>query len=289
MTTSTQLQLRRGTATQCAAMTPATGEPIMDTTNGRLKIGNGSAAGGIAIPNAADIQNQTMIYPTVGGTGNAITFTNAIPVAALVAGMCFEWKCTNANTTGVTIAVDGLTAKNEYKVASGSLTALASGDHIVGVIYRSRYDGTQFQTQPWAAATALTANYSQSNPSNATSATGMQGLAGSITPNSTGVVEISVSGSISLSNQNNVTVTGTMKYGTGSAPAHGDASTGTTFGAPVTFQTGTSGPNAVKEVPFSSTGIISGLTPGVAIWIDISNSDSTGTYKSVSITAREVH
>lgn len=43
---SEQLQLRRGTATQVAAFTGAQGECVMDTTNNRLVINDGTTAGG---------------------------------------------------------------------------------------------------------------------------------------------------------------------------------------------------------------------------------------------------
>lgn len=43
---SEQLQLRRGTATQVAAFTPAQGECVVDTTDNRICVGDGSTAGG---------------------------------------------------------------------------------------------------------------------------------------------------------------------------------------------------------------------------------------------------
>jgi major tropism determinant Mtd-like protein len=47
---SEQLQLRRGTAAQVAANTPAAGEPWVATDTNRLNIGDGASAGGWAIP-----------------------------------------------------------------------------------------------------------------------------------------------------------------------------------------------------------------------------------------------
>jgi hypothetical protein len=46
MTTAVQMQLRRDTAVNLAAATPAQGEPAVDTTRNRLAIGDGSTAGG---------------------------------------------------------------------------------------------------------------------------------------------------------------------------------------------------------------------------------------------------
>ena len=46
MTTAVQLQLRRDTAANLAAATPAAGEPGVDTTRNRLVVGDGSTLGG---------------------------------------------------------------------------------------------------------------------------------------------------------------------------------------------------------------------------------------------------
>ena len=47
---SEQLQLRRGTAAQIAANTPAAGEVWVDTDHNRLVVGDGSTVGGFAVP-----------------------------------------------------------------------------------------------------------------------------------------------------------------------------------------------------------------------------------------------
>ena len=47
---SEQLQLRRGTAAQIAANTPAAGEVWVDTDHSRLVVGDGSTVGGFAVP-----------------------------------------------------------------------------------------------------------------------------------------------------------------------------------------------------------------------------------------------
>lgn len=43
---STKIQLKRGTTTQCDAITPDSGEPIYDTTLDQLRVGDGATAGG---------------------------------------------------------------------------------------------------------------------------------------------------------------------------------------------------------------------------------------------------
>ena len=56
---SEQLQLRRGTSTQVAAFTGQQGEAVMDTTNNRLVINDGSTAGGWAAAKLAETITNT--------------------------------------------------------------------------------------------------------------------------------------------------------------------------------------------------------------------------------------
>jgi hypothetical protein len=148
--TTTQTQLRRDTATNLAAATPAAGEPFYDITNKHLGVGDGATAGGIPHASAADVQKQSYIYPTVGGTANAITLTNSPAVGSYTDGLKLTFKASSSNTSTVTVNVDGLGNKNLYKMNSGALTALASGDLISGGVYEIFYDGTQFQVKALA-------------------------------------------------------------------------------------------------------------------------------------------
>ena len=52
---ATQIQLRRGTATQNNAFTGAVGEVTADTTNNKLRLHDGSTAGGHEIGGTGDI------------------------------------------------------------------------------------------------------------------------------------------------------------------------------------------------------------------------------------------
>jgi hypothetical protein len=150
MTTATQTQIRRDTATNLNAATPAAGELGYDTTNKRITVGDGSTAGGTKIPNAADVQKQTFVYPTVGGTGDAITLTPSPALAAYADGVRFTFKAGAANTTAVTANVSALGAKSVKKMNNGALAALVANDIISGGIYEVIYDGTQFQIKALA-------------------------------------------------------------------------------------------------------------------------------------------
>ena len=62
---SEQLQLRRGTSAQVAAFTGAQGEVVMDTTNNRLVINDGSTAGGWAAAKLSEVvTNSGRRFPT---------------------------------------------------------------------------------------------------------------------------------------------------------------------------------------------------------------------------------
>src|SRR4051812_17414765 len=100
--TTTQTQIRRDTATNLNAATPAEGELGYDKTNKRLVIGDGTTLGGIKIPSAKDVQNQTFDYATVGGTGNAITLTHTPPRTSYAAGQRSVFKATADSSTAVT-------------------------------------------------------------------------------------------------------------------------------------------------------------------------------------------
>jgi len=118
---------------------------VVDTTLSRLCVGDGATAGGIKQATAVDVQNQKYIYPTVGGTGDAITLTNSPAITAYATGQTFCFKAGSANTTATQVNVDGKGLKDVKKMNKGALAALVANDIISGGIYDILYDGTQFQ------------------------------------------------------------------------------------------------------------------------------------------------
>jgi len=118
----------------------------------------------------------------------------------------------------------------------------------------------------------------------------MQGLAGVITPTHSGNVHVTIQGTIYGTSS---TITGNgigyaIAYGTGSAPANGDAATGTVGGgtgqllwlpiAPVA---------AIFYTPFSINAWITGLSIGTAYWFDL-QCGSLGTASAVMLVAVNV-
>jgi len=82
---STQVQLRRGTTTQCLSMTPAQAEVVVDTTQNRLRVGDGSTAGGNPVATVGDIVNNNVTISTSGLKGNAIGAINDTTVSIAAA------------------------------------------------------------------------------------------------------------------------------------------------------------------------------------------------------------
>jgi hypothetical protein len=126
-----------------------------------------------------------------------------------------------------------------------------------------------------------------------TSVYAMQGLAGTITPNRSGTVLLTISGTATGS-----TVTAgdglewQLSYGTGAAPANAGAVTGTQVGA-VQENTNPAAVTAADvHTPFSITAVITGLTLGTAYWLDLAAKSiataSSGALANVSVTAVEL-
>ncbi len=139
---STELKLRRDVEADIDAMTPAEGEPIYDITNKRLRVGDGSTAGGLHLAAAADIQKQTYNFAAATGT-DTLTLTLDPALASYITGLRASFKAAANNTGTVTININGLGAKTIKK--NRGADDLAADDLITSGIYEIVYDGTNFQ------------------------------------------------------------------------------------------------------------------------------------------------
>ncbi len=134
---------------------------------------------------------------------------------------------------------------------------------------------------------------SPSDPSVTTSLTGvMMGLAGTITPTNSGNVLIIISGDIDNSAAGDGCAV-QIRTGTGSVPANGDALTGTARGGLTQFlnPSETLGVLGLGRNQFSLNAVVTGLTLGTAVWIDVSLASVTGgnsRIRNISISAIEV-
>lgn len=148
-------------------------------------------------------------------------------------------------------------ASNIFYVPSGDLTALNVQDAIDQVENQILVKNIITQKTP-------------ADPTTTSSTAGvMMGLSASITPVISGKLLIIISGDI----DNNTNGDGgqvQIRYGTGAAPANGDALTGTTAGGLVKFLNNGNGTANLQRGIFSVNAIVSGLTLSTPVWIDIS-------------------
>jgi hypothetical protein len=117
----------------------------------------------------------------------------------------------------------------------------------------------------------------------------MMGLVGAITPAGSGKIMIVITGDT----DNDTAADGTkmgIRYGTGSAPTNGAALTGTAVGTL---------PNAVNanlaldvnRYPFAVSAVVTGLSVGIAYWVDLSLAAVTGgvaRVRNISIAIQEI-
>lgn len=94
-----------------------------------------------------DKQRSVLLSDYIADTGTANVYAIA-PVPAISSyaiGQSFSFKAANANSGTSTLNVNGLGAKNIFKVQNGSLGVLASGDILTGQVIQVEYDGSEFQ------------------------------------------------------------------------------------------------------------------------------------------------
>lgn len=137
-----QVQIRRDTAANLAASTPAQGELGWDTTNKRLVGGDGTTAGGIWLPNFDDIQNNKFSYAASSGTN---TYTATLtPAPTIGAGFSCKIKFGNANSGSSTLNLNSTGAVTIQKATSSGLVNLDAGDIQANVVYDLNHTGSVF-------------------------------------------------------------------------------------------------------------------------------------------------
>ncbi len=85
---SVQVQLRRDTATNVAAFTPAQGEAVVDLTNNRLVVGDGSTAGGHPVAKLSEAVLNTAMSNVLalGVNGSNVTMVVAEQLVSSLSG-----------------------------------------------------------------------------------------------------------------------------------------------------------------------------------------------------------
>jgi len=120
-----------------AEISLSNGETIDNATDGVTNLGNSNIRG--ATWNFCDATG-------VGGTAtSAVTLDYTPDLPALQAGLMIMFVAEGANTTTLTIAVDGGAAKNVYEQAPGAAPSALNGSEInTGSMVMAVYDGTQW-------------------------------------------------------------------------------------------------------------------------------------------------
>jgi len=122
---ATQLQIRRGTASQIAAFTGAEGEVVVNTTNDSVHVNDGSTAGGFELARA-DLNNVSDASLNAALTGNTVS---ALTITTLTLGS------TAITATGAEINIlDGVTATAaELNILDGVTSTTAELNILDGV------------------------------------------------------------------------------------------------------------------------------------------------------------
>lgn len=94
------------------------------------------------LPTEAEIKRGNVNYLTDTGSANACEVAMAYPITDYVDGLQITFKVASTNTTAMTLAVDGLAAKQVVKVDGRSMQP---NDVAAGSILTVVYDGTKFQ------------------------------------------------------------------------------------------------------------------------------------------------
>ena len=131
--------------------------------------------------------------------------------------------------------------------------------------------------------------FTESTPANKTAPANtttyfMQGLAGTITPQTSGNVKLTICGTVTqTSTTSGDGIIMQVSYGTGGAPANAAALTGTQTGNPVSSKAETTVTAANVARPFCAIGHAT-MTVGTAYWIDLA-AKSLGTVSTTALTS----
>lgn len=284
-----------GLGTGCATFL---GTPSSANLRGCLtdEVGTGAAyfvGGALGTPASATLTNATGLPLTGLNTQAAWSFVvnntsgSASPTAVDIAS--FTSKAAPAGTDLIVIsdqaASGALKRATLSSIASaGSVASIAGNTGAFTLSTGITNSGNDIRLS----LTNATLNGQPSNPTNTTSGTGvMMGLGVStcrITPTYSGRVFAVIDGAVSNNTVGQV-ASFNLRVGTGAGPANGAAPTGTA----VTSSTSTGNGGATYQSGFSKSAVITGLTPGVTIWLDLllAASGGTSTMTSINCTAYE--
>jgi hypothetical protein len=216
--------------------------------------------------------------PTVtsGGAANVQTLTYSVAPAAYVAGQIFTFIVGFTNTGSTTLNVNALGAKTIQKNGAN----LVGNELKAGGIVTVAYDGTVLKLLAASNVQAPATFVGQpANPGSTNSTTRkMMGLGATckITPSKTGIVVFQMEGYYSNTSTGGLVYL--LRYGTGSAPANGDAVVGSSG---LQENTVSDAQNGIQAA-FSTLQVVTGLTVGTQYWFDLHLATVTTGFASVA-------
>ncbi len=136
-----QLQLRRGTATQVAAFTGAPGEVVVDTTNNRAVVNDGSTPGGWPAAKLSEVVTNTRTAVS-DAAYSALTTDRLVAYTALSAARVVTLPVASAYPTGTRLTIidesGNCSAINRITVScAGSDTINGATSAVVALAYGS--------------------------------------------------------------------------------------------------------------------------------------------------------
>ena len=266
-------------------------EGVLDVTNSRWQPPIGGGSGTVASAATTDLCASPQAVQTINGTTTITAFGSSC-IVGIRKTLIFNGSITlTHNATSLVIpgglsksAVAGDVAEAVY-LGSGNwrvvsfvpiggtvVTSIAGNTGIFTLGVGITNSGNQIRL----ALTNASLQALPGAPANTGSTTGVMmglGTTCTITPVYSGRIRVHFTGMLSNNTGGN-THGYNVRYGTGTAPANGVAATGTVLGSSMTV-----GPNSVANQlwPISSGGVITGLTTGVAVWLDMSYATSANT------------
>lgn len=232
---------------------------------------SGTMSNALASTLTVQLRYGTGSAPAQGATLTGTTVGSKIQAAQSNSGQQYPFSL-NAVVTGLTAGTvywaDVSSSSN-----TGGVTKLSLGVPSFSMV--------ELPLSP----TGTTAQSTPSDPTgNGNSAYKMMGLAGSITPSSSGRILLIISGDGQVGSSaagGNIK----LKYGTSTAPTNGATETGTTAGGILNYRNSA----AAQVFPYSQQAVITGLTVGTAYWLDeaLISSAGTASLKDISISAIE--
>jgi hypothetical protein len=276
-------------------------EGVLDVTNGIWIPPVGGGVGSVASSGTTDLCASPQHVQNITGTTTITSFGSSCAVGtekAVIFGGVLTLTY-NATSLIIPLQTSKTTAAGDIAIA----VYLGSGNWRVLVyipITGAGVTSIDAKTGPFTTGKGITSTGGnviqlsltgatlQLTPGNQPGSSGAMmghGVGCAITPVYSSRVEVRFQGGI-ISSATGATVNLQAKFGTGTAPANGAGSTGTSIGS---VETATLSSNINSGPPFGGLGgIITGLTPGTAYWFDIFLTASTGTASLINVSCSAV-